>query len=272
MIASTETWTAPPATLEASTQRVDVWVASLDRAAYAGLPRLLSVLSRDERDRAERFQFAQHRCRFIAGRGLLRLILARYAAIPAKDLGFCYGPQGKPSLRAEMGVRDLMFNVAHSEGLALYAVARERRIGVDVEHMREVPDVESIIRRHFSVGEQAAWRSLPVSEHGEAFLRAWTRKEAYLKACGDGLTRPLYDVEVTFTPRQPVRLLSVEGNERKARSWSLRALAPAPGCVAALCVEGHGWAIACWQHESSYFLQRRPPHADQVANERDHLV
>jgi len=204
---------------------------------------MLDLLSADERERAERFHFANDRAHFIAARALLRTLLGRYLDLPPRHLSFSYSPYGKPALAGEGEGRALRFNVSHSHGVALYAFARGREVGVDVEYVR--PDVvgESIAERCFSAQEVATLRSLPAEVQPRAFFNCWTRKEAFIKARGEGLSFPLDQFEVALDPKEPAALISIGGDRREASRWSLQALPVEEGYVAALAVEGHGWRL-----------------------------
>jgi 4'-phosphopantetheinyl transferase len=131
--------------------------------------------------------------------------------------------------------------------LALYAIARDRELGIDLERIRPLPDAEKIAQRFFSAREHTMICSLPTSKQHEAFFHCWTCKEAYLKATGDGLSGSLNQVDILLAPGEPAKLLSVAGNEQEASRWCLQQLMPVPGYMAALVVEGHGWRLACWQ-------------------------
>jgi len=213
---------------------VHVWQAGLD--AGCQLPALSATLAEDERVRAGRFHAPKDRDHFIAARGLLRAILARYLGTSPAALCFTYGPRGKPMLAADSNPGDLRFNLAHSRGLALYAVIRGREVGVDVEHIAARGEA-GIADRFFSPREAATLRSLPAALRRDAFYVCWTRKEAYIKARGDGLALDLSQFDVSIAPGEPAALLRHEG-EPNASRWSLTALDVAPGYAAALCVEG----------------------------------
>jgi 4'-phosphopantetheinyl transferase len=157
---------------------------------------------------------------------------------------FGYGPQGKPILAGQPG--GIRFNLSHSHDLALYAVTRGQEVGVDVERLRPDLAIGQIAARWFSAGELTAWRALgPPSARG--IFNAWTRKEAYVKAGGEGLTHPSDESEVSLASGVPAALVSSERDGGEASRWSLRALDPGPGYVAALPVEGHGWRLRLWQ-------------------------
>ncbi len=162
-------------------------------------------------------------------------------------LRFYYGPQGKPKLDKETAGEALRFNVTHTQGLALYAVANGREVGIDVERIRPELVDGDFAERFFSPREVAALRMLPVGLRPEAFFNCWTRKEAYAKARGDGLSLPLKQFDVSLAPREPAALLSTKGDPLEAARWSLSALHPGPGYVAALAVEGHDWRLECRQ-------------------------
>ncbi len=240
------TWSPRPAALALSSNDIHVWRASLDQQP-SRFNLLAQTLSADEKIRAERFYFEQDRKRFIVGRGLLRNILGRYLGIEPGQLRFCYGPGGKPALAETHSDSTLRFNLSHSQGLALYAISRVREIGIDLEHIRPICEAEQIAERFFSDREKAVFRALPSSQKQAAFFNCWTRKEAYLKAIGDGLALPLEQLDVSLSPGEPARLLNIKGDRCAATHWSLQELSPAPGYVAALAVEGHGWRLTRWQ-------------------------
>lgn len=196
----------------------------------------------------ERFRFERDRRRFIVGRGVLRTILGRYLGVEPDKVQFRYSPRGKPYLAERFDSYGLRFNLAHSHELALYAFTRDREIGVDLEYVRPMPDAVEIATRFFSTRENAVFRVLPKSQELEAFYNCWTRKEAYLKATGDGLARPLDQFAVSLTPGEPARLLHVEKDLlQEIARWSFQALKPAFSYVAAVAVEGHDWRLVCWQ-------------------------
>jgi 4'-phosphopantetheinyl transferase len=154
---------------------------------------------------------------------------------------------GKPYLAAKFNPGDLRFNLAHSNELAVYAFALGREIGIDVEHVHALPDAEQIAARFFSAQENVVLRMLPEGQRLEAFFNCWTRKEAYIKAIGEGLSHPLDQFQVSLSPEEPTRLLNVEGSPEEVTRWSIAPWVPAAGYVAALVVEGSGCHLECWQ-------------------------
>lgn len=222
---------------------VHIWRADLDRMAER-MPDLLRTLTPDEREKAGRFRFQKDRDRFVVARGLLRAILGGYLQVRPHQLRFIYGAHGKPSLPSEFGGGALQFNLSHSQGQALYAVAHRRQVGVDIEQVRSDFTCLEIARRFFSSCEVDALRSLPPEEQTEAFFNCWTRKEAYIKARGEGLSLPLDQFNVSLAPGEQAALLSCSQSQELSR-WSLQGLEVSPGFVAALAVEGHDYRLKC---------------------------
>ena len=239
-------WLTPPKNLVLGDDEVHVWRAALNVHA-SRVQSLRRTLSADERARAERFHFEKDREHFIVARGLLRSILGRYLNVDPSQLRFSYSPYGKPSLARESGGADLCFNLSHAGGLALYAVTRGRDIGIDVESIATDSANELVAERFFSIQEVAALRALPENMQSLAFFNCWTRKEAYIKARGEGLSLPLDQFDVSLAPGGPVALLNTAGNPQEASRWSLRELTPGAGYVAALATEGDSWELRCWQ-------------------------
>ena len=229
----------PPPTI------VHIWAAHLEVAPEA-LTQFEATLAPGERERASRFVFALHRNRFIAGRGMLRRLLAGYGGTQPDSLEFTYGPQGKPALSGSAA--GLQFNVAHSGDLVLVAVTRSGVVGVDVEEVRTLADCEELVARFFSADECSKFRGLPAEEKPAAFFNLWTRKEAWLKATGEGITHLLNQVEVSFLPSEPARLIRLPIKHRNTNSWSLYELAPKPGFAAALAIASDAPTIHCWRY------------------------
>jgi 4'-phosphopantetheinyl transferase len=222
---------------------VHVWRADLGAKA-ASLRRSEQNLSADEWARAARFRFARDRERFIAARGLLREILALYLSTNAWQLSFGYGTNGKPFLAEHSTLR---FNVSHSFDAVLVAVAHEREVGVDIERVRDGVAVEEIAETVFSAPERHALSRLNGEAKRIAFLRFWTRKEAYIKADGRGVSLPLEHVDVSDPAGRVALADEATGEWRTCERWTLRTLAVGPDYAAAVAVEGKDWQLACWQ-------------------------
>jgi 4'-phosphopantetheinyl transferase len=225
-----------PAALSLGEHEVHVWQAALDRLSPC-VTDLSQTLSSDEKERAVRLRDEKHRNEFIISRGMLRTLLGSYLGIPAPGLSFVYSSHGKPGLDTLPLARGLAFNVSHTEGIALFAFTLNRKIGVDVEKVRRNFEVEKIAERFFSVAERLALRNLPAEQRYEAFFRCWTRKEAYIKARGEGLSHPLHQFDVSLAPEEPAALLTTHPNPGEASRWLLRPLPVTPGYMAALAVE-----------------------------------
>jgi 4'-phosphopantetheinyl transferase len=239
-------WRTPPDTLSLGDDDVHVWRVRLNQSA-SRLRSVLHILAADEHDRAERFYFHKDRERFIVARGALRAILSCYLNLEPRHLSFGYGPYGKPALARDSDGDALRFNVSHSHGLALVAVTRGREIGVDLERISAEAANEQIAERFFSPREIIKLRSLPTDRQTEAFFHCWTRKEAYIKARGEGLSLPLDQFDVSLVPGEPAALLSTQADPHEASRWGLQELVLGPGYVAALAVEGHDWQLQCWR-------------------------
>lgn len=230
--------------------RVSVWclplLRRLDRCEGddTWLAHMAEVLSIEERAIAAGMDSPERRRSYIAAHALLRMILGREAGVPPNELVFTYGRRGKPELAGPVA-KDLQFNMAHSRDMVVVAVARGRRVGVDIEHIDEPGDVRRIAARFLSPRDRDMIEGLPAERQRDAFLRCWTRKEAYMKARGDGVSRPLDDFEVSHSTHagSPPRLLNVAGNPNEPERWELADL-PAPrGFMAAIAVEGHGFEV-----------------------------
>jgi 4'-phosphopantetheinyl transferase len=205
-------------------------------------PELHAQLSEEERERAGRFVFPADQRRYGAAHGQLRQVLAAYLGGSPAQLAFHLGPQGKPRLAARS---ELSFNLSHSGDLGLLAVSFGREVGIDTEAIRPVPDLDGLVARCFSGSERSALASVPEELRLTVFFEAWTRKEAFLKALGDGLSRPLQSFDVSLLPGQPARLLSLDGDPAASRAFALRALRPGSGFVGAVAVQGPEARLRC---------------------------
>lgn len=249
-----ERWQEPPAALALPEGEVHVWRAGLDRPA-AEMASLAATLSEEEEERADRFYFERDRQRFAAGRAILRMLLGHYLGMAADAVGFEYGPQGKPALAEGCGDRSLSFNLSHSHDLALFAFARRRAVGVDVERVRPLSDAAAIARRFFSSREVAALQAARAARQETVFFEIWTRKEAYIKALGEGLSRPLGGFSVALG-KERAPLGHVEGDAAEAERWRLAPLFLDAEYVAAVAVEGDGWRLRSWDFDRSDFLTK----------------
>jgi 4'-phosphopantetheinyl transferase len=216
--------------------RVDVWRVHLDQEP--SVKSEIGVLSSDEFARASRFHFERDRHHFSRCRSALRSLLAAYLAIPAADIRFDYSTSGKPQLATDQNPRDLQFNVSHSGGVALIAVGSECRLGIDIEIIRHDVDTVALSERFFSVTERAGLHALPSDLRVAGFYACWTRKEAFLKATGDGLSFPLADFSVTTHPDLEPKLEDIKGDSEAGKNWFLADLSVIEGYRAALASDG----------------------------------
>lgn len=228
---------------------VHLWRVDLEATA-GGVAQWLPILSPDERTRASRFHRASDRHYFIAGRAILRQILGAYLDADPKSLSFAYSEKSKPALSDSRASRDLAFNISHSGTIALLAFARSRQLGVDVEQIRRDFDTAPIAARFFSQAEQEELATLPADQRNDAFFLCWTRKEAYIKATGEGLSLPLRQFDVSLAPRAQNALLATRPDPVECSRWLLRDITIEPGYAAAICVAGTGWQLVQWSEGS----------------------
>ena len=255
-------WTPGPERPRLAPGEVHVWRASL-ALGRDELARLHQVLSDDERIRAARFRFEVHRDRFVAGRGIQRLLLARYLDVGPAAIRYRLAAHGKPSLDgpgAESGIR---FNVSNAEDGLLVAVTPGREVGVDLEPLHRVVDRDAVARRFFSVPENQVYDTIPEEERDAAFFTCWTRKEAYIKAVGEGLSMPLDCFDVTLRPGEPARLLATRGDPAQAERWSIRELDPGPGWLGAIVVEGPPFELRLFDWDPARPPVAPPPRASE---------
>jgi 4'-phosphopantetheinyl transferase len=213
-----------------------VWRVPLDDETRAEA--CWPVLSSEEQTKARRFFREVHRRRYVVAHGMLRAILSRYVSEPAESLRFVDGEHGKPSLLRDPGASGarVEFNLSHSDDLALVAVALEQPVGVDLERWSEETEHLALAERFFSPAERDALRAL-AGERAmltSGFFAAWTRKEAYLKATGAGITRGLHHFDVSLAPGEEARLVADRLDPSASERWAMRALGPAEGYSAAL--------------------------------------
>ncbi len=223
---------------------VHIWVVNL-RGADKHLSFCAAAVSELELERAERFRFQRLRRRFLLAHGCLRTLLARYLNVPGSEVQFGYKSYGKPFVSAP--ATELRFNQSDSGELAAFAFSMGCELGVDIEAIRAVPNMEDIAARFFSRPEVVDLFSLPAADRRQAFYAAWTRKEAYIKAVGDGLQIPLDAFSVTLRPGDEARLIHIGDDPRTALDWQLHAFDPAEGFLGALAYLGRRRRIRLFQ-------------------------
>lgn len=224
--------------------QVHVWRIPLNHSSARTLLSL-EVLSTDEQARAARFHFDKDRNQFVQARAALRFILGEYLNVRPQKLEFSYGAQGKPALANVHEDSELRFNLSRRSGLALLAVSRGREIGVDVELIRAGMSLFEVAEISFSSLELTTLRGLPERVRPAGFYNCWTRKEAYVKARGEGLSFPLQKFDVSLTPGDPARLIQVRDNLDDVDRWTLQEIPVGENYVAALIVEGADLRVTC---------------------------
>ena len=225
-------------------REVHLWVASLE-GSKENAQNYRELLSAEEKERASKYVFERDRLHFVLCRGILRELLGGYLSLPGKSIEISCGLRGKPVLAGPVQ-NDLRFNLSHSHGFAVFAFSIGQELGVDAEHIREDVEAEEIAQRYFSIEERAELSRLEGADKAKGFFLCWTRKEAYLKARGDGLATPLDSFSVTLTPDAPARLVSEDADR-----WSLHSLELAKGWAAALVVQGTAARILTREHSST---------------------
>ena len=229
-------WPCPPTHPELCATEVHLWFADLLRPAEV-VRALVGVLSADERSHADQLYLGRDRRRYIVGRALLRQILGRYLGLNGQDIAFRYGQWGKPTLTDYEKAKQLEFNLSHSAEVVVYAFAANRRVGVDIESIRPIPDADDIMDRFFPLQDRRSYHSLSANRREEAFFQYWTRREAFLKAIGYGLTGA--DTAGDATGSDMRQSQSLDGQEGKGQHiWSLLNFSPTLGHIGAVAAEG----------------------------------
>ncbi len=235
-------WHIPPKNLNMKSDEVHIWLASLD-IDRTSLKNLKKILSEDEIKRAEKFYFEKDKNHFIACRSILRNILSLYLNVPAGDIKFSYNPYGKPSVPE----KKISFNLSNSYGLAIYGITCDKEIGIDIEHIPEDFSWEEIVEQFFSKKEIMELYKTPCDMRKKAFFNCWTRKEAYIKAKGMGLSIPLDSFDVSLIPGEPVKLLEVRGKKEEKSRWFLKEILINNNYISALAVEGYNLTFKYWK-------------------------
>lgn len=244
-----DNWIPAPGSLDLKERQVDIWRIALDDSTRLktglrvdSVKPIESTLSADENDRAARFHFEADRNRYIAAHGVVRDILAYYLNRNPADLIFSVNQYGKPALEDHK----LEFNLSHSKDFALVAVTQERNVGVDVERIRQGISSHVIAQQYFSKAEITELQSLPIDQRVSAFFTCWTRKEAYIKAQGLGLSLPLESFDVSLSPNEPAILRATRPDEKEAVRWTLLSLNVDSNYAGAVAAEGTALDFRLW--------------------------
>jgi len=235
-------WLAPPSVLGLEAGEIHIWRIKLAEPD-AAIIHCYSLLSPDERIRANRFHFPRDRNRYVIARSMLRRVLGRYLSLDPKRLQFIYGEMGKPEVEQKPNSRHLRFNLSHSGEFALIALSWNLSVGIDVERVNHQLATEQIAERFFSLRERAILRMIPSGQKAQAFFSCWTRKEAYLKALGKGLSVSLDSFDIECAPGLDPALLRPAPEDCEGACWRIFVLNPAVGYVGALSAEGRNHSL-----------------------------
>ena len=227
-----------------SSSEVHVWRVFMDTTNFQS-ESLLETLSADELTRAEKFHFERDQQRFIMARGILRVILGHYLGKKPSELCFEYASHGKPVLANNDGCAALSFNLSHSGEIILYAITRSRKIGIDVERIRDNVDVGQIAHRFFSAGEIGSLDKIHKKNRSEVFFQYWARKEAFIKATGEGVSFPMEQCDVSLIGGSVLSPIILPGDNSESSHWYGQDLFPGHGYAAAIAVEGGDLDLSC---------------------------
>jgi len=248
-------------TIQILDDEVHIWTASLVSSSQS-LQGFWGELSGDERAKASRYRFARDRDRYVAARGILRRLLREYTGIEPRTLQFEYSVYGKPSLKRGSVEKDFCFNLSHSRDITVYAITGGAAVGVDVEYIHPEMAWTEIAGNFFSREEVQALRRLPLESRTLGFFSCWTRKEAYIKARGEGLSLPLHHFQVSVDPYGPAELLSHFDDPSETNHWSLRQIVPVQGYMAAVAAQMRSFTILnrMWPSASLFSSPRLAVH------------
>lgn len=240
-------WLNPPDILTLSDEEAHIWRADLelDECFQSSL---LQLLSPDEKNRAHKFRFAKDRRNFIAARGILRTLIGKYLKLKPAEISFQYNEFGKPGI---VNNNYLHFNISHSQNVALFAFTKKFNIGVDVEFVNPNIEVKDIATNFFSENEILKLLVLPEKQQTLGFFNCWTRKEAFIKAVGEGLSFPLDKFEVSLEPDKPAKLLATDWDPKAVLNWSMYSMSPREDFVGSLVIEGLVEKVKFWNWQKN---------------------
>jgi 4'-phosphopantetheinyl transferase len=240
-------WLNPPDNLNLSDDEAHIWRADL-KFNECFQTSFLKLLSPDEKSRAQKFRFTKDSRNFIIARGILRSLIGKYLKIKPAEISFRYSEFGKPGIADN---HSLQFNISHSKNIALFAFIKKLNVGVDVEFVNPDIEVKDIAEKFFSPNEVLNLYALPEKQHTLGFFNCWTRKEAFIKAVGEGLSFPLNKFEVSLEPDKPAKLLATDWEPKAVSKWSIFSMSPATNFVGSLAIEGVVEKIKFWNWQKS---------------------
>jgi 4'-phosphopantetheinyl transferase len=238
-----QTWKAGPIQPAIWQNEVHIWRARLDVAWSWTFDEALTL---EDRTRADRFKFESDRRKFCAARASLRLILSRYLGVKPGRIPLETGEFGKPFVADKSVAQGLRFNVSHSHQLALISITRDREVGVDIEFMRSDFVTDEVATHFFSPAEVEEFRSVPPTQRTRAFFNVWTRKEAYIKARGEGLYCPLDQFDVSVAPNRPAMLMESRVDADDAQRWIFNDIHAGDRYAATVAVEKSFSRLVLW--------------------------
>jgi 4'-phosphopantetheinyl transferase len=240
-------WINPPDNLILNDEEAHIWRADL-KFNECFQSSFLKLLSTDEKSRAHKFRFAKDSRNFIIARGILRSLIGKYLEINPAEISFQYSEFGKPGIADN---HSLQFNISHSQNVALFAFIKKLNVGIDVEFVNQDIEVEDIATKFFSANEVSNLLALPEKQHALGFFNCWTRKEAFIKAVGEGLSFPLDKFEVSLEPDKPAKLLATDWEPKAVSRWSIYSMSPGPDLVGSLAIEGLVKDVKFWNWDKS---------------------
>ena len=230
-----------------SANQVHIWRVFPDTVILP-IEELQRMLSVDELERAGRFHFEKDQLNFIMARAILRMILSHYLDDRPHKLHFDYNSFGKPMLLTKHDSDPVNFNLSHSNGIALYAITRDRNVGIDVEQVRDGVDVHQVSERFFSAGEIGSLKNISKKDQLERFFQYWTRKEAIIKAIGKGVSFPLEQVDISTGDGRLLSSINLKSDGSEDLPWHVMDLVPGDGYKAAIAIDGDVPEISCWDY------------------------
>jgi 4'-phosphopantetheinyl transferase len=240
-------WLNPPDNLILREEEAHIWLADL-KFNECFQTSFLELLSPDEKIRAHKFRFAKDRRNFIIARGILRSLIGKYLEINPAEISFQYSEFGKPGIADN---HSMQFNISHSQDIALFAFVKKINVGVDVEFVNPDIEVKDIAKKYFSPNEVLNLFALPEKQHTLGFFNCWTRKEAFIKAVGEGLSFPLDQFEVSLEPDKPAKLLATDWEPNAVSEWSIYSMSPGANFVGCVAIEGLIKEIKFWNWHKS---------------------
>lgn len=239
-------WLNPPDNLTLSEDEVHIWRAPLD-LEESFQSSFLKLLSPDEKSRAQKFRFAKDSRNFINARGILRSLIGKYLEMNPAEISFQYSKFGKPAIADN---HPLQFNVSHSQNIALFAFTKRFHVGVDIECVNPNIEIKDIATKFFSTNEVSNLLALPEDQQPLGFFNCWTRKEAFIKAIGEGLSFPLNQFEVSLEPDKPAKLLATHWDANAVSKWTLYSMTPASNFVGSVVIEGLINQVKLWNWQT----------------------